>query len=664
MINWLKGILIFWGLSLLLMLAAMGLCLLLDAMGVQAQSTPTATPTPSTPAMCTVTGNVLQADGSPLVNGVITLNSKTIQVINGVVVNPTNVSTNTDTQGNIRAISLPQGLVVQITVCPPATGQGQSATCAASYSAFIPFTQTANFGQLSQGVALSATGALTANTVTVNQLFNAPDTSVWNTSGLSLAKNLSLATTSTLTFPDGSTYTSAGHNNMKGIGIGAVAPPLGTGFTTPMMQLGSLALLSNTYTSATKTEPNMNFAMGVHSDGTNWIADTETAAFFTADMVGTALGVSPESEMGWQFYAGQTIGSTLSTANRIQYLAIRPTGEYLENGGITILKSASATAPSQRGGLTIGGSSLGGHDIDIADTVNGSALAQITNASTGASSQSKWQLVNDSGVVGGMGLTGHSSTFGGAYGPDVLYINNSGPGGVGINAFYLSGNTGGSVNVDSADHWVGRFFYAQDHFEGLAVTGYAGMANGDSIAGLSIGNSYISATGWADVNISGAAYWNPTTGQWLTDGGAGSGTNLYQQAQANYLWYTGPAQGSGQVVTWTRQMAITPNGILVTHLFNDTTMSAPTLSNGSLMSGSRDTFGYILPTSWPVHITFGRPLPGGFNAGCIAIGGAGTSGLFYTNNQSSTGIDIGCVNYAGGPVCSPIWFQYVCFGVG
>src|SRR5215831_8912007 len=89
------------------------------------QATPTATPTPSGPPMCSITGSIVQADGSPLVNGTITLNSQKIQVVNSVVINPTLVSTNTDANGNIRAVALPQGLLVQVTVCPPATGQGQ-----------------------------------------------------------------------------------------------------------------------------------------------------------------------------------------------------------------------------------------------------------------------------------------------------------------------------------------------------------------------------------------------------------------------------------------------------------------------------------------------------------------------------------------------------------
>src|SRR5215472_2377378 len=149
-----------WLVAIWIVLVAILLALKLEVRvrpsSVQAQvATPTATPTPTGPPMCSITGSILQADGTPLVNGTITLNSQKIQVVNSVVINPTLVSTNTDANGNIRAVALPQGLLVQVTVCPPATGQGQSANCSAPYSAFIPFSTTANFGQLSQGTSLS-----------------------------------------------------------------------------------------------------------------------------------------------------------------------------------------------------------------------------------------------------------------------------------------------------------------------------------------------------------------------------------------------------------------------------------------------------------------------------------------------------------------------------
>jgi hypothetical protein len=119
-----------------------------------AQATPTATPTPTGPPTCSVTGQVKNADGSPFVNGTIQFNSKNIQVVNGIVINPTLVTTNTDGGGNIRAISIPQLLVMQVTICPPATGQGQPSGCSAPFSVIIPNTSSVNFGNLSTGTML------------------------------------------------------------------------------------------------------------------------------------------------------------------------------------------------------------------------------------------------------------------------------------------------------------------------------------------------------------------------------------------------------------------------------------------------------------------------------------------------------------------------------
>lgn len=156
---------------------------------------PTATPTPTTPAMCSVTGNVVDAGGNPFVNGTITFNSLRIQVINGVAVNPTVVTTNTDTQGNIRAVSMPQGLAMQVTICP---GTQQTSGCSAPFSVIIPFTQTANFGQLAQGTALTASGALQLTTLNVTGQITHPDGSIWSSTGLSNVATLSVTGASSL----------------------------------------------------------------------------------------------------------------------------------------------------------------------------------------------------------------------------------------------------------------------------------------------------------------------------------------------------------------------------------------------------------------------------------------------------------------------------------
>jgi len=173
--------------TLWLILLAVGVVLNLEVrqigIGTPVAHGQAATPTP-TPAYCTITGNVLQADGTPLVNGVITFNSQRIQVINGIVINPTNVTTNTDVNGLLRAITFPQGLAAQVVVCPPATGQGQSANCAAPFAVIIPFSQTATFGQLAQGVTLTSSGALNLATLNVTQQITYPDGSISTTNGM------------------------------------------------------------------------------------------------------------------------------------------------------------------------------------------------------------------------------------------------------------------------------------------------------------------------------------------------------------------------------------------------------------------------------------------------------------------------------------------------
>ena len=255
-------------------------------------------------------------------------------------------------------------------------------------------------------------------------------------------------------------------------------------------------------------------------------------------------------------------------------------------------------------------------------------------------------------------------------------FQSSAPAGVFINAlnnsqYALTLATGGSIpNGEIAfttdGYGVGAFRTIANQFEGLALPGYAHMSDASGnpvIASLAIGNSYFSAQTWANVNISGAAYYNDGTGQWVADGGAGSGVGLYSQAAAGFTFNTGPGYSAGQTVAWTRQLMMDVNGVHVDRLLPDGSVAAPTFTNCSPMAGSRDSFGYCNATAWPVTITFARPFTGA-NAGCVMNGGAGASGLFYTLNQTANSIQIGCVNYATGPTCGGLWFQYMCFGVG
>jgi len=92
-------------------------------------------------ATCLVTGIVAQADGSPCEDATVTWDSVVTQVVNGQPVQPVIVSTSTDHSGNLQAISLVQGLVMQQRVTtigvtyPPTT-------------VIVPFLESCAFSQL------------------------------------------------------------------------------------------------------------------------------------------------------------------------------------------------------------------------------------------------------------------------------------------------------------------------------------------------------------------------------------------------------------------------------------------------------------------------------------------------------------------------------------
>lgn len=92
-------------------------------------------------SLCVVSGAVTRVDGSPVANGTVTFNSRVPQTIAGTVAQPLLVSSSTDGNGNLAAISLGQGLFLQIYVndngitYPPMAG-------------LVPNAATATFNQL------------------------------------------------------------------------------------------------------------------------------------------------------------------------------------------------------------------------------------------------------------------------------------------------------------------------------------------------------------------------------------------------------------------------------------------------------------------------------------------------------------------------------------
>jgi hypothetical protein len=267
-------------------------------------ATPTATPTPSGPATCTITGQVVNADGTPLVNGTITFNSQRVQVVGSTVVNPIYVTTNTDPNGNIRAVSIPMGLVTQVTICPPATGQGQSANCSAPFTVIIPFTPVGNFGEMAQGTNLTSSSTLSLTTLNV---------------------------TGTLTYPDGSTYTVGGHNTMAGLAIGMPVAAPTAGQTTPF-QIASAG--STTWTGTSYTNNG-----GVYNQANAWglknpplTSGTGLYAAYYVDYCDPALGNACTGPN--DFYLAMQAngpGSTIATPLSAVIQTVAPAGLQINN---------------------------------------------------------------------------------------------------------------------------------------------------------------------------------------------------------------------------------------------------------------------------------------------------------------------------------------------
>jgi hypothetical protein len=107
----------------------------------------------ATVAKCTITGQVVNADGSPDANDTITINpSPTTQTINNTIVTAQPVSVQTDANGNLTAFALVQNLNVYVTF---------HNSTAAPIVTFVPNTTNATFAQFLSGTLIN--GIPTAN---------------------------------------------------------------------------------------------------------------------------------------------------------------------------------------------------------------------------------------------------------------------------------------------------------------------------------------------------------------------------------------------------------------------------------------------------------------------------------------------------------------------
>lgn len=437
------------------------------------QATPTATPTPTGPTMCSVTGSVVNADGSPFVNGVITFNSKNIQVINGVPVNPTNVTTNTDASGVIRAISLPQGLVVQVTVCPPAQGQGQPANCSAPFSAFIPFSTSASFGNLSQGTSLSppnppgsapqligynASNAVTAATLggdislagiaptytaTVLKLNGQTPggacpanqfTSAISTSGVptcSAPAGSSIPTGPFQTLQSNASNASVWNSNIA-IGMPVATPTAGQNTALQIASAGSTTWAGTSYTNNGGVNNQAN-AWGVKNPPLT--SGTGLYAAYYANYCDPALGNACTGPNDfYMVMQANGAGSTIATPLSAELQTVAPAGLQINNlaansklsiysgGLITITPSGGAQLAQWRtGGLDIGSTTVGADAIDVTGA-GSSELIYVKNTGTSTTGQAGFGATNNvSGVNLWLNQTGPNYT-GSTVGPNTGYL--------------------------------------------------------------------------------------------------------------------------------------------------------------------------------------------------------------------------------------------------
>jgi len=606
-------------------------------------ATPTATPTPGALPMCTITGNVVNADGSPFINGTINFNSIKLQVINSIPVPPTNVTTGTDTGGHIRAVALPQGIAMQITLCPGAQG-GQTTGCAAPFSAFIPYGVAADFGNLAQGTQLTGTGNVTMSTISATSLFTAPDGSTWNTGGLTMTKNLTLSPTSQFTFPDGTFWTSAGANTVKAIGIGAAAPTGGGIFQAEHDYNGNTTMLLK------NTDPGANAATTFYLNNDK-SAPNPAGSYGAVEFLSSGYTASGPNELpdSLNLLSGGAGGIEIVSAT---------------NSSVKFGSNSYIQANVSQNGLYVGDAALTTNATDpitVTKNQNAATAVSVHNPSTGASAQAGLWAYNDVGTAAGFAVTGHSSSFGGPYLPDQTYVNGGGAGGINLVAYAGGGSP--PINFYNSGAITGRFSYglANDSFQGLELAGYASPTGNGSGEGVMIGNGYIGTNNWANINFSGAAYWNNTTGQWIADGGGGGGNSLYAINSNAFYWYLNGPQQSGNI-NFTLEMQVDVNGLDLIHAQNNLNYPAITATNGTVWGNSRDSFGYIFVNAWPVTLHFARAFAN--NAACVETP-LGFTGMMWNSANSTVQVQVNCYQQPGGVNCATGgYFSYFCFGIG
>lgn len=353
--------------------------------------------------------------------------------------------------------------------------------------------------------------------------------------------------------------------------------------------------------------PNINVAAGAHYNGTTWIADNATPLIMS--------GFSG----GWQFTedTGQTVGATYT-----------PTKIFGINTG-----GASAQINVN------GGAGLGAQNLSTGNNAAGQVTAQSNSHSTTLLQYGPGYNANPFFPPNAAAIETDS--------PNALYFGSY------VNSTNLDFNITGSI--------FGQFHNGPNQLQGLVLPGYAAGIWNNPIASLGIGNAYMQAQNWANLNISGATYWNG--GTWIADGGAGSGAVLFSMGPTCFTMYNAGGMGAGTSVPWTSIGQWCGSGQDVGHLENIQDAPSPRVSSGVLVKGSKDTFGWIKDVKGAeTTLTFQEDYEGESNC---TLTSAGQPMLWFTANQTIKEVTFACViPWTGEPCADGAIVEYHCFGQG
>lgn len=250
-------------------------------------------------ALCAISGQVFNPDGTTLNNGTVQFNSQVTQVVGSTTIPPSIISTTTDANGNMAPMSVAQGLFGTFQFC-----QGHSQTnvggagggCAAAINGLIPINTTGNIQAVIAGTLLPSIANATVNNITITN--NANVGGLLETTTLKVDSNATVGGTLNVT---GALTTT-----------GALAGPsiaLSTNGCTP----APIALAqSNIY--SIPPDQDLLLIAGAHcANGTpnTFVADSNSAVFFGNY---TRTATTGDHNAGWQWLGntGLTAGSAFT----------------------------------------------------------------------------------------------------------------------------------------------------------------------------------------------------------------------------------------------------------------------------------------------------------------------------------------------------------------